>query len=93
MVNSVIGLGGSSADDSKSIAVDGSGNTYVVGEFQGTADFDPGAGTTNLSSAGNSDVFIAKYDTSGDLVWAKSVGDRIPMGADQSTSTAAEIPM
>jgi hypothetical protein len=86
MVNSVIGLGGSSADDSKSIAVDGSGNTYVVGEFQGTADFDPGAGTTNLSSAGNSDVFIAKYDTSGDLVWAKSVG-----GSDSDGSRSIDL--
>ncbi|MCH2425614.1 MAG: SBBP repeat-containing protein, partial [Acidimicrobiales bacterium] len=31
-----------------SIAVDGNGNVYTTGEFNGTVDFDPGAGVTNL---------------------------------------------
>jgi hypothetical protein len=31
-------------------------------------------GSTNLVSAGNTDVFIAKYDRRGELVWAKSIG-------------------
>ena len=34
------------------VAVDGSGNVYTIGNFSGTADFDPGTGTVNLASAG-----------------------------------------
>ena len=67
-------VGGSNNDVGYSIAVDGSSNVYVTGYFQGTADFDPNAGTTNLTSAGSADVFFAKYNSSGALVWAKNVG-------------------
>jgi hypothetical protein len=67
-------FGGSSADGGNSIAVDSSGNIYTTGVFQGTADFDPGAGTTNLTSAGMYDVFVSKLDSSGNFVWAKSFG-------------------
>ena len=56
------------------MAVDSSGNVYTTGAFQGTVDFDPGAGTTNLTSIGGYDVFVSKLDSSGDLVWARSFG-------------------
>jgi len=68
-------FGGSADEQSYSIAVDGSGNVYTTGHFQGTnVDFDPGNGTTNLTSASvdHSDVFVSKLDSSGNLVWAKS---------------------
>jgi len=69
---------GSSATDygdfGNSIAVDSSGNIYTTGAFEGTADFDPGAGTTNLTSAGGNDIFVSKLDSSGNLVWAKRFG-------------------
>ncbi|MFI5204684.1 MAG: SBBP repeat-containing protein, partial [Flavobacteriales bacterium] len=67
-----IGPGGS--DIAQSIAVDGSGNVYVAGNFGGTADFDPGAGTANFTSAGSFDIFFAKYSSSGALIWAKTIG-------------------
>src|SRR5690606_3486199 len=35
-----------------SIAVDPSGNVYTTGYFTGTVDFNPGAGTENLTSSG-----------------------------------------
>ena len=68
-------FGGSLADYGLSIAVDAAGNVYTTGYFQGTADFDPGAGTANHSSIGNEDIFVQKLDTSGDFVWARSFGD------------------
>jgi len=67
-------FGGSSSDVGNSIAVDSSGNVYTTGYFEGTADFDPGAGTANLALAGYQDVFVSKLDSSGNYVWAKSFG-------------------
>ena len=48
-------------DSGFGIAVDGSGNSYITGFFGGSATF----GSTTLTSSGNSDVFIAKYDACG----------------------------
>ena len=67
--------GGTSADFGFGIAVDGAGNSYVTGEFQGSATFGPGeTNETTLTSPGSFDIFVAKYDASGDLVWAKRAG-------------------
>ena len=68
-------FGGASSDVGYSIAVDSSGNVYTTGSFNGTVDFDPGTGVENLTSAGGSDGFISKLDSSGNYVWAKSLGD------------------
>ena len=67
--------GGSSNDEGRSTIVDDSGNIYTTGYFAGTVDFDPGAGTVNLTSAGGNDVFVQKLDASGNFIWAKSFGD------------------
>ncbi len=69
-------MGGTSVsgDIGRSIALDGSGNVYTTGSFHGTADFDPGAGTFNLTSQGHRDIFISKLDAAGNFVWAKKMG-------------------
>lgn len=70
-------LGGSKYNFGYGIAVDGSGNVYTTGWYDGTADFDPGAGTFNLTAnngPGYYDVFISKLNANGDFVWAKSMG-------------------
>lgn len=56
------------------ITLDTSGNIYITGIFFGSLDFDPGPGVSTLSSAGNEDVFIEKFDNSGNFIWAKRIG-------------------
>lgn len=68
------GIGGSGNDGGRGVTIDSSGNVYTTGTFSTTVDFDPGAGTVELTSAGFTDSFILKLDTNGDYVWAKAVG-------------------
>lgn len=63
-------IGGDLDQGGASIAVDTNGNAYLAGVFAGTATF----GSTALTTVGNSDSFLAKYDLSGNLLWVKSCG-------------------
>jgi hypothetical protein len=67
-------MGGSTEDSAFGIAVDLSGNIYTTGYFTGTADFDPGVGVANLTTAGGGDAFVSKLDSNGNFVWAKNMG-------------------
>jgi hypothetical protein len=67
-------MGGTGNDLGYGIATDSNNNIYTTGRFQLTADFNPGTGTTNLTSAGNDDIFVSKLNTNGNFVWAKSMG-------------------
>lgn len=54
--------------------IDNAGNVYTTGYFGGTVDFDPGPGTSNLTSVNSAlEIFISKYDNQGSFVWAKSL--------------------
>jgi hypothetical protein len=71
-------FGDTREDASNAIKVDGSGNVYITGYFNGVVDFDPGSGTSTMTAAvtgGNidPDAFFAKYDGNGNYVWAKSI--------------------
>ncbi len=61
--------GGSADDRSQGIAADGSGNVYVTGYFSDTVDFDPGSGDNYISND-DYDVFLSKFDSSGNFEWA-----------------------
>ena len=56
------------------IRVDAAENVYVTGQYQLTADFDPGAGTFNLTAVNQNDIFTLKLDPAGNFLWAKSQG-------------------
>jgi gliding motility-associated-like protein len=68
-------LGGTAcSEEGNSLLVDAAGNVFIAGRFGDTADFDPNAGTFNLTSAGSLDVFVCKLDASGNFAWAKQMG-------------------
>lgn len=68
---------GSTGDDSGNfITVGSDGNIYTSGHFEGTIDFDSGAGVANLSSfSGSRDIFIQKLDADGNFIWVKHLGN------------------
>ncbi len=67
--------GGADDGDGNGIAVDGTGNLVVVGDFIGTAVFD---GKT-LSASGQ-DCFVVKYDPAGNVLWAAQAEGGISAG-------------
>ena len=79
------GVGGTGGDWGSNITRDSSGNTYTTGIFTGTVDFDPGAGTANLTSVGGNDIFVLKLDSSGDFVWVKQFGGTLDGAANEIT--------
>jgi hypothetical protein len=65
--------GGSSTDAARAVSTLSDGSSIVTGQFQGTVTF----GSTTLTSTGGAydyDVFVAKLDSDGNFVWAKSAG-------------------
>lgn len=70
--------GGYLDDFPNAINVDEFGNILVAGEFRSTADFDPGPGTDERKSAGEQDVFVSKFDSSGGYLWAHAWGAEDP---------------
>ena len=64
-------MGGTDSDKARGVVSDQGSNIYVTGYFSGNADF---SGTV-LHGRGHSDVFLAKYDTSGIMQWATLAGD------------------
>jgi hypothetical protein len=67
-------FGGVNFDGATSIMTDPMGGVFTTGYYGGTVDFDSGAGTAMLTSAGDYDVFVQKMDASGNFLWAKSFG-------------------
>ena len=74
-------IGGTLFGGAYKLVLDGNGDPYIFGYFNGTMDMDPGPGTSNLVSNGADDVFCAKYDTDGNLQWAVKLGGT---GTEQS---------
>ncbi|MDC0741479.1 hypothetical protein [Polyangium mundeleinium] len=64
-------FGEASSQGAAAMAIDSAGNVLLTGYFVGTVDF----GGDPLTSAGNSDIYLAKLDGNGDHVWSKRFGD------------------
>ncbi len=67
--------GGISTDEGNSVATDTFGNIFAGGTFKGTVDFDPGPGTFTIVPPSSADQsFFSKFDSAGNLIWAKQLG-------------------
>ncbi len=84
----VRGIGGSANSDiGAAVKTDASGNVFVTGSFDGTVDFDPGSGVSNLVSLGGyNDAFVLKLNASGNFVWVKQFG-----GPDSDVGTDVTV--
>ena len=71
-------LGTNSDDRSFGVSADGLGNVYISGRTQGSL------GGPN---AGSNDVFVSKYDASGNLIWIEQLGTS---SSDQSFGVSAD---
>lgn len=63
-------VGGEHFDYGTGIAVDNLGNTYVTGYFRDQAYFDE----HTVDGKGEADIFIAKFDRVGHVVWVRQIG-------------------
>lgn len=57
-------------DGGNCLAIDDQGNVILTGFFESVAQF----GDKRIKSKGQRDFFLAKYDPSGKVIWAKSFG-------------------
>lgn len=80
-------FGSGSFEYGTGITADAQGNVYVTGVFDTDIDFDPGIGTTIVSPNGQQDIFLVKFDPSGNFSWAGNVGGG---GYDESTSVGVD---
>jgi hypothetical protein len=66
------------------IDADDLGNVYATGNYSGTLDFNPSTRKTfALTAGGDTDAFVAKYSTTGGLIFARGMGsDTADTGGD-----------
>jgi hypothetical protein len=66
--------GGTWDDVGWSMVIDSNNKLFVAGEFNGYASFNG----THISTSGAADIFVANYDTNGNLMWIKKAGGDLP---------------
>ncbi len=71
-------FGGNKSDEANDITIDSEGNIYIVGDYSQKIDFDSysltNANTNSDSNGWSPDIFIAKLDPLGNVLWVKSYG-------------------
>jgi hypothetical protein len=77
-------LGGTAWDNGKGIAVDSSGNVFVVGDSHATWGSPVRA---HYANSNNKDAFVARLDSAGALVWNTFLGD---LGGDDGIAIALD---
>jgi hypothetical protein len=82
------GAGGAGNDFANDIATTPSGDSYAVGSMSATATFGPHI----ISSYAGPDIFVAKYDNTGNCLWARNAGslDTQDLGGDGGYSVGVD---
>ncbi|HUM45609.1 MAG TPA: T9SS type A sorting domain-containing protein [Chitinophagales bacterium] len=69
-----VSFGGTFNDQLGELTIPATGNFFLTGGFAGVVDFDPGAGTHQLTGVGSTDIFYLQLDESGSFVGAYGFG-------------------
>lgn len=77
-------FGATDGERDNRITIDTSGNVYVTGGFRGTKAFGP----ISATSFGGRDIFVLKYDSSGNQLWLKTAGGLLD---DRGNSVTVDI--
>lgn len=85
-----IRAGGDVSEESRGIAVDADGVSYVIGSFSGSATFGAGEPRETILTSMGTNVFIAKYEHTGRLVWASQVEGDFSEGSDIAVDSAGQ---
>lgn len=67
-------FGSTITDHSSGLGVSADGEIYLTGNYNGDIDMDPGPGTYTIPCQGTNDFFVAKLDSSGQVIWVQSFG-------------------
>ncbi len=80
--------GGSSSDYNYGAYTDAQGNTYVTGKFKSDPmDFGNGV---SISTSGNYDIYVAKYDANGVAQWAVDAGSPGSSSPDEGRAVTVD---
>jgi hypothetical protein len=63
-------VGSAQEDQGYAVAIDAAGDIFTAGSFEGTIDL--GGGT--LTTAGSTDLYVARFSPAGQAVWTRSFG-------------------
>ncbi len=77
--------GGPGDETANSVTTDAAGNVIVAGEFNS---LNISIGTTLIQNAGGKDMFVTKYDPSGNVLWVKSAGG---VSYDRASSVTTDL--
>lgn len=81
-------IGGSGQQMVTDLVIDPSNNHYITGSFNGTTDFDPSAGTFDVT-ADVTNYFVGKYDENGAFIWQKNTARNVQNA--QSTCITLDV--
>lgn len=81
--------GSSSGDFGESITTDAFGNVYVIGNYYSSSIIFGATTLTNASWSSYTDVFVVKYNDSGNVIWAKGFGSTTSEALNGITTDAS----